>query len=148
MCSRFVLSQLCLWPYLPKYVQFTKPEWKNVRIHIKPNLTLFLTVIAVSLFKIMDKIMLGIMTSKEQVGFYESSEKIIQIPMSLIVSLGTVMLPRISNLVANNHKKNTDMLQKSVIYAMFLSTICFVVAICWSIYFTTTAITSSSVAQT
>lgn len=120
------LSQIVLWPYVLKNVKFYRPSIEEIKIHIKPNLFLFLTVIAVSLFKIMDKIMLGIMTNKEQVGFYESSEKIISIPTALITSLGTVMLPRMSNLVSNKNIQSNEIISKSIAFAMLLSSsMCF-----------------------
>lgn len=120
------LSQIVLWPYVLKNVKFYRPSIEEIKIHIKPNLFLFLTVIAVSLFKIMDKIMLGIMRNKEQVGFYESSEKIISIPTALITSLGTVMLPRMSNLVSNKNIQSNEIISKSIAFAMLLSSsMCF-----------------------
>lgn len=120
------LSQIVLWPYIFKNIQFYRPRYIEVLEHVKPNLFLFLTVIAVSLFKIMDKIMLGIMTNVSQVGFYESSEKIISIPTALITSLGTVMLPRMSNLAYKNDDKGNELIYISILFAMFLSSsMCF-----------------------
>ena len=52
--------------------------------------------------------MLGNMSSYDQVGFYNNAEKIINIPMGIITALGTVMLPRMSNIVANGDKKRVD----------------------------------------
>ena len=43
--------------------------------HMKPNCILFITVIAVNIYKYMDKVMLGAMESYKEVGFYELSEK-------------------------------------------------------------------------
>lgn len=121
-----LLSQLVLWPYIIKNIPFYKPSIKEIVIHIKPNLFLFLTVIAVSLFKVMDKIMLGMMTVASEVGYYESAEKIIQVPIALITSLGTVMLPRMTNIVSKNEQQSGKLLYKSVIFAMFISTsLCF-----------------------
>lgn len=94
--------------------------------YIKPNLFLFMTVVAVSLFKIMDKIMLGIITTAEQVGFYEVAEKIIAIPTVFITSLGTVMLPRMSNLAGKGKTEENRLLYASAIFAMFMvSSLCF-----------------------
>ena len=121
-----LVSQLVVWPYLFKEVVFVKPKIKSIFSHIKPNIFLFFTVIAVSIYKILDKIMLGSMTTTEQVGYFESAEKLINIPVALIVSLGTVMLPRMSNLVANKKSGVEDSLFKSIIFAMFLSSsLCF-----------------------
>lgn len=120
MVSGMLLSQLVLWPYVKKICGFYRPKWSEIKVHIKPNLILFLTVIAVSLFKIMDKIMLGLMTDTAQVGFYESSERVISIPTALVTALGTVMLPRMSNL----RTKKTDsegIIYKSILFAMLLS---------------------------
>lgn len=127
MVGSMLLSQLVLWPHVLRSIKFAKPKIMQVIVHLKPNMLLFLTVLATSIFKIMDKIMLGSMTSKIQVGFYESSERVIAIPIALIVSLGTVMLPRMSNLVANNKDNDTQaIIGKSVIFALFLSSsICF-----------------------
>ena len=67
--------------------------------------------------------MLGVLANKAEVGYYDSSEKIIQIPMALITSLGTVMLPRMSNLFANSNADIAEkMFSKSINLALFLST--------------------------
>ena len=126
MVSGMFASQIVLWPYALKIVTRTHISIRDVTAHIKPNLFLFLTVLATSLFKIMDKIMLGVLTNETQVGFYESSEKIIAIPTALIISLGTVMLPRMSHLTSQNDTKTNDILEFSLIFALFLSSsLCF-----------------------
>lgn len=101
-CST-LLSELCLWPYLKKLIHFVKPSWKNILAHFKPNFVLFIPVIAVSLYKIMDKVMLGYMSTMAEVGYYENAEKIINMAVSLIVAIGTVMLPKMTALVSNNN---------------------------------------------
>lgn len=126
MSLSFLISQLILWPYLKKEIFFVKPKWKNIKIHIKPNLILFLSVIGVSLYKTLDKIMLGNMSSMLHVGYYEQAEKIIAVPLSFIVSLGTVMLPRISNLYSKSRYLSNDIMQPSIYFSVFFSSsICF-----------------------
>ena len=71
---------------------------RDIRKHLQPMLVLFIPVIAVSVYKYMDKIMLGILIGTSEVGIYESAEKFVNLPLSLITAVGTVMLPRISNL--------------------------------------------------
>ena len=125
MTIGLLASQLALWPYILRNINFYKPTIKEIIVHIKPNLFLFLTVIAVSLFKIMDKVMLGIMTTTTEVGYYESAERIIAIPTALITSLGTVMLPRMTNMI-NNNKQDKKLIYWSMLFAMFISTsMCF-----------------------
>lgn len=126
MSMSFLLSQLVMWPFLLKEVVFVKPTWAEAKKHIKPNLLLFTTVIAVSLFKVMDKIMLGLMSEYSQVGFYESSEKVINIPIAFITALGSVMLPRMTHKVAKGGEQDIRIIRISLIFAMFMaSSLCF-----------------------
>lgn len=121
MAASILLSQVVLWPFLFKKVYFVKPKLTDIRKHFSQNLLLFIPVIAVSVYKIMDKIMIGYMSSMVQVGLYENSEKVITIPMSLITALGTVMLPRMSNLIATGKKKESYyLIEKSMLFIMFM----------------------------
>lgn len=116
------VSQIILWPFVKRYVNIYKVDVRNVVKHLKPNLTLFIPAIAISIYKLMDKVMLGILAEYEEVGFYESAEKLIQIPNALIVALGTVMLPRMANLAAQKDKSTAESyLSKSFVFVMFLS---------------------------
>ena len=125
LCFGSFASQIFLWPRMPKLVTFVKPTMPEIVKHIKPNLILFLPAVAVSLYKVMDKIMLGYLASTADVGYYESSEKIIKVPMAVIESLGIVMQPRMANLIKNNADKKylQDVLKKSVIVIMLCSTV-------------------------
>lgn len=105
MSVGMLVSQLALWVPLKKYVSFVKPQRSQMFIHIKPMLILFIPTIAVSLYKYMDKIMIGSMNTKVQLGYYENAEKVINILMTVITSFGTVMLPKMSNLAA---KKSSE----------------------------------------
>lgn len=127
MASMTLLSQVLMWGFLRKKVSFQKVKFEEVKKHIKPDFILFLPVIAVSLYKIMDKIMLGRITTVSEVGYYENAEKIINIPVTLITALGTVMLPRMSNVFATgNFDDAKDYIKKSMNFTMFLSLpVCF-----------------------
>ncbi len=120
----FFISQAVSMPVLMSRVRFVKPDFNGVIFHIRPNLVLFLPTVAVSLYKTMDKIMLGYMSSETELGYYHSSEKIIMVPLALITALGTVMLPRMSNMVSNRADKARirEVFNRSIMFAMFLST--------------------------
>ena len=122
MAGMTCLSQLILWGFLRRKICFVKITFNDIKQHIKPNLILFIPVIAISLYKIMDKIMLGSLTNVAEVGYYENAEKIINIPMTLITALGTVMLPRMSNIVAKGEtEKINSYISKSIVFVMFMS---------------------------
>lgn len=102
MALSFLVSQILLWPFVLKEIKFTLVSRSFVLANVKPLLILFIPVVAVSIFKYMDKIMLGYMCSKAELGLYDNSEKIMSIPTGLITAVGTVMLPRISSLMNDN----------------------------------------------
>lgn len=90
----WLLGQLAMIPQalrIVKPIGFSKDE---VLQHIKPLLVLSIAVIAVSLYTVFDKTLLGIMTTKENVAYYEYSNKIINIPKMIIAVIGTVLFPR------------------------------------------------------
>lgn len=116
-----LISQLVLWTFIKKYTKFVKIKIKDVTKHIKQCIILFIPIIAVSLYKIMDKIMLGNITNMEQVGLYENAEKIINIPMGLITALATVMLPKVSNLVANGENEKIERYTKKSMEFEFMA---------------------------
>ena len=66
--------------------------------HIKPNLVLFVPLMAMSVYHIMDKTMLGLLSTYKQVGYYYNADKIINIPIGILTGVGTVMLPRMTSL--------------------------------------------------
>ena len=66
--------------------------------------------------------MLGALSNVTEVGYYENAEKIVHIPLTLITALGTVMLPRMSNIISNGNKENINKyLEKSLSFVMFMS---------------------------
>ena len=117
-----LLSFLVLFPFLRKEVDFVKPSLKDMKAHIIPNLVLFVPVIAINVYKYMDKIMLGAMTDKIQNGMYESTETILRVPNSIITAFGTVMMPRMSSLIAQNKEaKSNEYIRNSFVIISFLS---------------------------
>ena len=122
MALGLFLSQVYLWHYIRRYVGWECPSLKGMFSHLVPELMMFIPVIAVSIYKMMDKIMLGWISDYAQVGFYESAEKIINIPMGIITALGTVMLPRMANMAAKAQlDKSRRYIRNSMIFAMCMA---------------------------
>lgn len=64
--------------------------------HIRPMFTFFAMTVATTVYTNLDVVMLGLMKSNYDVGLYNAAVKIKLIMVSLVTSLGTVLLPRIS----------------------------------------------------
>ena len=117
-----LISQIVIWPFLLKSINRVKPSSVGVKRHIKPNIKLFLPVIAVSLYRLMDKLMLGIIDTKREVAFYTYAERFIEIPGVVISALGTVMLPRTSNMISSGQSEQSrKLLARSMQFAMLFS---------------------------
>ena len=118
-----LIGNISLWLYLPKFL--TKVKLKQLKIwrHIKPTLYLFIPQIAIEVYTLLDRTMIGtIISDKSEVGFYDQSQKIIKMLLTMITSLGTVMLPRIANNFANGKKKKIrKYMEKSFNMVFFLS---------------------------
>lgn len=119
----FLVNQIIVIPVVIKRIHFEMPTKSGIISHILPNLILFLPTVAVSIYRSMDKIMIGVMSSDVELGYYHSCENIIKVPLALITALGTVMLPRMSNMIStgNEAKDVESTFNKSILFAMFIS---------------------------
>ena len=116
------MGQAIVWAFVRRFVAFVKPTWHDIKPHIKPMIILFIPVIAMSVFNLLDKIMLGAMTDKIQLGFYENSQKIIIVPIGLITAFNAVMLPRMANINAKgNDAEKRRLTLISMKYVMLLA---------------------------
>ena len=117
------LGNISLWIYLPKYIHKIKIKTLNLLQHLKPTITLFIPQIATQIYTVLDKTMIGtLIINKAEVGYYEQAQKIITIILTLVTSLGTVMLPRIANKFATGKKEEINKnILKSFNFVYFLS---------------------------
>lgn len=72
-----VIGQISIWPYLKKHVHFVKPKFYLMKRQMVSMAVLFIPQIAVSLYKLMDKIMIGEFCTKSQLGYYEYASRAI-----------------------------------------------------------------------
>lgn len=127
MASSTLFSQIILWLGIKKYLncKLIRPTFQHTISHLKGIIILFIPVISYSIYRIMDKIMLGAIYSVDEVAFYEYAEKIINIPVGIITAIGTVMLPKMSNLVEKNqHSEIKKYIYKSLELICFLTLPC------------------------
>lgn len=117
-----LLGNVSLWLYLPKLLTKIKISNLNIIRHLKPTLILFLPQIASSIYLLLDRTMLGIISSNSEVGFYDQAQKIIKMALSIVTSLGIVMMPRIASTFADkNNKKVFYYLNQAFRFVFLLS---------------------------
>ena len=102
-----VLGNISLWAYLPKYIKKVKRSVLKPFKDIKVVLSLFIPAVAVQIYTVLDKTMIGVITgSSAENGYYEQAMKISRILLAIITALGTVMVPRIGYLFQNGKKED------------------------------------------
>lgn len=123
MCSSFLLSSLITWLIAFRYVRLVHADAKSIFENLKPIMILFVPIIAATVYKTMDKLMLGTITgSDEFVGLYNNSEQMIGFPQGIITSVGMIMLPRAANMRSiGEHEKSLRELRISMRFVNFLS---------------------------
>ena len=84
---------------LINYTLYSEYEFKK---HLKPMFVLFLTSMAIAIYTSLDEGLLGLLSSPEEVGYYNAAVRVKGILFTLITSLGVVLLPRLSYYVENH----------------------------------------------
>ncbi len=90
------MSNASLWVSLSKYVG--KPDVRMLRPfrNFKTILSLFIPTIAIEVYTVLDKTMIGLITRDAfENGYYEQAIKISRMALTMVTALGTVMVPRI-----------------------------------------------------
>ena len=89
--------------------------------HFKPIMVLFASTIASQVYINSDTVMLGVMQSDYEVGIYSTASKLYNIVRTVLTSVITVLLPRLSYF-SNNGKSDEykSLLKKSVMLFLLL----------------------------
>lgn len=109
-----LLGQLSMWLPAKEFIGKLHFDLMYAKRHLKPVILLFLPQIAISLYVILDSTMLGVLASARDVGIYDQALRLVNILLTLVTSLGSVMLPRVSNLLSlGDHKAVNKMHEMS-----------------------------------
>lgn len=99
------LGNLSLWGYLPKYVQLVPRQKLHPFRNIKTVWSLFIPTIAIQIYTVLDKTMIGLITgSSFENGYYEQAIKISRMLLAVVTALGAVMVPRIGRHFSENDR--------------------------------------------
>lgn len=120
-----MFGNLSMWIFLPKFL--VRVSVKSLRIwhHFKETLIYFIPTIATSIYTVLDKTLIGLITNDAyQNGFYEQATKIINIAkMASFVALNSVMGARLAYLFAENKIEEAKSKIKTAMNMILLLTI-------------------------
>ena len=122
MAGFTLLGQLVLWFMAIKEEKFKLVRIGSFKKHIKQIIMLFIPVLAVSVYAYLSKIILGNVSSMSELTYYEYAYKIVSAPLGIITALGSVMLPRMSNLYSRDQSSEAlDLINKSFYFVTLIS---------------------------
>ena len=110
--------------HLRKFITFSSIQWNKLNIfrHIKPAFHVFILNIATSIYTVLNPVLLGFISNNREVGYFTAGIKLSNIIMIVVTSMATVLLPRVSNLVQTNQRKQfNELITKVYHYYMALA---------------------------
>lgn len=117
--------------HLRSYIRFSEVPWRRLDIwrHLKPAFAIFVLNVIISIYLNLDSVMLGFLNTTESVGFYTAATKLSHMLVTLVTSLGAVMLPRLTNLLENKQQEEFYRLaRKSYRFILMLA-----FPVCWGV---------------
>ncbi|WP_418611259.1 polysaccharide biosynthesis C-terminal domain-containing protein [Levilactobacillus brevis] len=117
-----LIGNLTLFPNLKSYIG--KPNLKSMNIfhHIRPAVILLIPQIATQIYLVLNKSMIGLISSVRAAGYFDQSDKIVKITLAIVTATGTVMLPHVANAFANGeYQKTKNYLYKSFSFVSAMS---------------------------
>lgn len=107
-----VVSGILICLFLKEYIQKVPITELHPLRNWRPMLELFLPQVAIQIYVVLNKTMLGFFSDTYiENGYYEQADRIIKLLLTIATSLGTVMLPRVAATIA---KRDMEMVHKYI----------------------------------
>lgn len=100
--------------YLKKYISLSLKNIKlNIKSHLKPIFYIFMMLISVSLYYNINPIIIGFLSTNENVGYFTTYMRILSIVLGFISAYTSVVFPRFTYHVENNNEEEYIKLAKN-----------------------------------
>ena len=100
-----LMGNLTLWPYLRgNIIWVSVKKWHPFK-HFYPSLLLFIPTITTQVYLVLNRLMLGRMSTQADLGNFGQADKIVKFVLAVVTATGTVMLPHVANKFAKGDIK-------------------------------------------
>ena len=113
-------SNILNFLHIRRYIDLRPVGGYQFQKHLKPVLVFFSMSCATTIYTHLDMVMLGFMTTDIDVGYYHASVRIKSILVSIITSLGTVLLPRVSYYLGQGREEEFRRISKKALRFVYL----------------------------
>lgn len=94
----------------------------HIKRHIKPVLKVFSFSVVTSIYLQLNTVLLGFLKNALAVGYFAAATKVMQMLLTMSSCLGSVMMPRASNLIAENKEDEFNrLIQKSYDFTLAIA---------------------------
>ena len=127
-----------IWNFYKMWASGIHPRFttNGLSNHIKPLFILFASTIAISIYTMMDTLMLGFLSDYSEVGYYNNASHLTRVIIVALTSLSTVAVPRISYYIEEKEFSNINLLiNKSISFLSFVTFPIAVIIFCISSIF-------------
>ena len=118
LCTSLALlfSNIIIWPPMIKNIKFLPIKKLNIKKRIMPSLLIFLPTLAVTIYSVLDKTMIGLLSPNPDYdnGCYEQAYKLNSVALLFVVVISPIMIPR--NTYDYSHG-NIDEFQNHIYYS-------------------------------
>ena len=119
-----LLGNISMWSYIKDLIVKVPFKTLSFTHHIKETLTYFIITIAISLYTVLDKVLIGYITGDNyQNGYYEQANKIIGMAKTIsFAAINTIMGARLSYLFEKKaYDEICNRIRNSVDFILFMS---------------------------
>ena len=104
----YILVAIITFFYLHKKFKiiFFVPKYKTIKKYFISSLSIFFSTLGISLYRNINIIILGIVSSSYEVGIYSAAEKIVKSFQSITLTISNALFPHISYIFKNDNVKN------------------------------------------
>lgn len=101
-----------VWNFCKMWKSGIRPQltFEGLKQHINPLLVLFASSVAISIYTVLDTLMLGFIKDYEEVGFYTNAMHMSKVILTAVTSLSIVAVPRVSLYMKERDYDNINLL--------------------------------------
>lgn len=103
-----LLGQVIMWIPARNWLQKPVFSMKDSIKHLNSVFILFIPQVAMSLYALFDRTLLGALVSTRDVGIFEQGNKLINLLLVVVTTLSGVILPHVSNLISQGKKEKVN----------------------------------------
>lgn len=82
----------------------TKLSWCSIRKHFKISISFFLPTLAIQIYTMLDKLMIGEICGESETGYYENAQKMVRLASTIASAIVSVSAPRMAYYYAKHNQ--------------------------------------------